>query len=190
MHHDQIMEFYTPLNNYLSNCVIKLHIKLQIQFQSFQDYNMQILQLQKRFICEVFWEFFHSMAKVWQCIFRKAYSHIMVEIGFFFFFFPLFFKCTKLFMDFIYNIGMKTNHVHKPRECHYCGVTACYYKVKHCVTQVLVGVSLCSLLIQQQKTWWIDLFSWGCLSSWLLPVVPCPGTKFKLFIACIICTSR
>jgi len=29
MHHDQIMESYTPLNNYLSNCVIKLHIKLQ-----------------------------------------------------------------------------------------------------------------------------------------------------------------
>jgi hypothetical protein len=28
MHHDQIMESYTPLNNYLSNCVIKLHIKL------------------------------------------------------------------------------------------------------------------------------------------------------------------
>ncbi len=24
MHHDQIMESYTPLNNYLSNCVIKL----------------------------------------------------------------------------------------------------------------------------------------------------------------------
>jgi len=34
MHHDQIMESYTqltPLNNYLSNCVIKLHIKLQNQ---------------------------------------------------------------------------------------------------------------------------------------------------------------
>jgi hypothetical protein len=29
MHHDQIIESYTPLNNYLSNCVIKLHIKLQ-----------------------------------------------------------------------------------------------------------------------------------------------------------------
>jgi hypothetical protein len=29
MHHDQIMESYTPLNNYLSNCVIKLHIMLQ-----------------------------------------------------------------------------------------------------------------------------------------------------------------
>jgi hypothetical protein len=32
MHHDQIMESYTqltPLNNYQSNCVIKLHIKLQ-----------------------------------------------------------------------------------------------------------------------------------------------------------------
>jgi len=29
MHHDQIMESYTQLNNYLSNCVIKLHIKLQ-----------------------------------------------------------------------------------------------------------------------------------------------------------------
>jgi len=31
MHHDQIMKSYiqlTPLNNYLSNCVIKLHIKL------------------------------------------------------------------------------------------------------------------------------------------------------------------
>jgi K+ transporter len=31
MHHDQIMESYTqltPLNNYQSNCVIKLHIKL------------------------------------------------------------------------------------------------------------------------------------------------------------------
>jgi len=31
MHHDQIMESYiqlTPLNNYLSNCVIKLQIKL------------------------------------------------------------------------------------------------------------------------------------------------------------------
>jgi len=31
MHHDQIMESYTqltPLNNYLNNCVIKLHIKL------------------------------------------------------------------------------------------------------------------------------------------------------------------
>ncbi len=25
MHHDQIMESYTPLNNYISNCVIKLH---------------------------------------------------------------------------------------------------------------------------------------------------------------------
>jgi hypothetical protein len=30
MHHDQIMESYTPLNNYLSNYVIKLHIKLQV----------------------------------------------------------------------------------------------------------------------------------------------------------------
>jgi hypothetical protein len=29
MHHDQIMESYTQLKNYLSNCVIKLHIKLQ-----------------------------------------------------------------------------------------------------------------------------------------------------------------
>jgi hypothetical protein len=32
MHHDQIMESYTqliPLNNYPSNCVIKLRIKLQ-----------------------------------------------------------------------------------------------------------------------------------------------------------------
>jgi hypothetical protein len=33
MHHDQMMKSYTqltPLNNYLSNCVIKLHIKLQV----------------------------------------------------------------------------------------------------------------------------------------------------------------
>jgi hypothetical protein len=30
MHHDQIMESYTPLNNYLNNCVIKLHIKLHV----------------------------------------------------------------------------------------------------------------------------------------------------------------
>jgi hypothetical protein len=29
MHHDQIMESNTPLHNYLSNCVIKLHFKLQ-----------------------------------------------------------------------------------------------------------------------------------------------------------------
>jgi hypothetical protein len=28
MHHDQIMESYTQLNNYLNNCIIKLHIKL------------------------------------------------------------------------------------------------------------------------------------------------------------------
>jgi hypothetical protein len=30
MHHDQIMESKTSLNNYLSNCVIKLHIMLQV----------------------------------------------------------------------------------------------------------------------------------------------------------------
>jgi hypothetical protein len=29
MQHDQIMKSYTPLNNHLSNCVIKLYIKLQ-----------------------------------------------------------------------------------------------------------------------------------------------------------------
>jgi hypothetical protein len=33
MHHDQIMESYTPLNNYLNNCVIKLHIKLQYHWK-------------------------------------------------------------------------------------------------------------------------------------------------------------
>jgi len=36
MHHDQIMESYTqltPLNNYLSNYLIKLHIKLQYHSQ-------------------------------------------------------------------------------------------------------------------------------------------------------------
>jgi hypothetical protein len=31
MHHDQIMKSYTPLNNYLTNCEIKLHIKLHPQ---------------------------------------------------------------------------------------------------------------------------------------------------------------
>jgi hypothetical protein len=36
MHHDQIMESYTPLNNYLSNYVIKLHIKLHTLWSFFK----------------------------------------------------------------------------------------------------------------------------------------------------------
>jgi hypothetical protein len=46
MHHGQIMESYTPLNNYLSNCVIKLHIMLQ--FQPFDFLNVKVIQVGKK----------------------------------------------------------------------------------------------------------------------------------------------
>jgi len=48
MHHDQIMEPYTqltPLNNYLSNCVIKLHIKLHTHLCGNSEMNYYDLNL-------------------------------------------------------------------------------------------------------------------------------------------------
>jgi len=74
MHHDQIMESYpqfTPLNNYLSNCVIKLFIKLQNhQTNVIQDHpsNTDVVVV------------FHKCHTCWLCFFNKARLKMDVEL--------------------------------------------------------------------------------------------------------------
>jgi hypothetical protein len=56
MHYDQIMESYTqltPLTNYLSNCVIKLHIKLHTHLCESSKkyyYDLNLLKIIKAYL--------------------------------------------------------------------------------------------------------------------------------------------
>jgi len=56
MHHDRIMESYiqlTPLNNYLSNCVIKLLIKLQLHVTKIMStLALHIQKAKQRLLCD------------------------------------------------------------------------------------------------------------------------------------------
>jgi len=83
MHHDQIMESYTPLNNYLSNYVIKLHIKLQALFYSFffHKHRWYPLDFMWKIILQVSWEILKNNSGHRLRVFPKYVGHLFQEWG-------------------------------------------------------------------------------------------------------------